>query len=124
MREINYHSPAGQVSFHLHVADGRMGFLRAYILLLFIYNPTMIPPKTELVKCKYICALSAPSSFRAVTAICNFSEFSGEGFLLIYNYQGQSPQEIRYQLGEKIRMNIIIHSLGQTQLKGQCKIWG
>ncbi|MDE7354354.1 MAG: hypothetical protein K2O06_15085 [Acetatifactor sp.] len=29
-------------------------------------------------------------------------------------YQGQSPQEIRYQLGEKIRMNIIIHSLGQT----------
>ena len=30
------------------------------------------------------------------------------------DYQGQSPQEIRYQLGEKIRMNIIIHSLGQT----------
>lgn len=30
------------------------------------------------------------------------------------NYQGQSPQEIRYQLGENIRMNIIIHSLGQT----------
>ena len=30
------------------------------------------------------------------------------------NYQGQSPQEIRYQLGEKIRMNIIIDSLGQT----------
>ena len=29
-------------------------------------------------------------------------------------YQGQSPQETRYQLGEKIRMNIIIHSLGQT----------
>lgn len=29
-------------------------------------------------------------------------------------YQGQSPQEIRYRLGEKIRMNIIIHSLGQT----------
>jgi len=29
-------------------------------------------------------------------------------------YQEQSPQEIRYQLGEKIRMNIIIHSLGQT----------
>lgn len=29
-------------------------------------------------------------------------------------YRGQSPQEIRYQLGEKIRMNIIIHSLGQT----------
>lgn len=28
-------------------------------------------------------------------------------------YQGQSPQEIRYQLGEKIRMNIIIDSLGQ-----------
>ncbi len=33
-------------------------------------------------------------------------------------YQGQSPQEIRYQLGEKIRMNIIIHSLGQTLEKG------
>ncbi len=30
------------------------------------------------------------------------------------NYQGQSPQEIRYQLGEKIRMNIIINSLEQT----------
>lgn len=30
------------------------------------------------------------------------------------DYQGQSPQEIRYQLGEKIRMNLIIHSLGQT----------
>lgn len=30
------------------------------------------------------------------------------------DYQGQSPQEIRYQLGEKIRMNIIIHSLGKT----------
>ena len=30
------------------------------------------------------------------------------------NYQGQSPQETRYQLGEKIRMNIIIDSLGQT----------
>ncbi len=29
------------------------------------------------------------------------------------DYQGQSPQEIRYQLGEKIRMNIIICSLGQ-----------
>lgn len=29
-------------------------------------------------------------------------------------YQGQSPQEIRYELGEKIRMNLIIHSLGQT----------
>ena len=29
-------------------------------------------------------------------------------------YQGQSPQEIRYQLGEKIRMDIIISSLGQT----------
>ena len=30
------------------------------------------------------------------------------------DYQGQSPQEIRYQLGEKIRMNLIIHSLGKT----------
>lgn len=30
------------------------------------------------------------------------------------DYQGQSPQEIRYQLGEKIRMNLIIYSLGQT----------
>ena len=30
------------------------------------------------------------------------------------DYQGQSPQDIRYQLGEKIRMNIIICSLGQT----------
>lgn len=30
------------------------------------------------------------------------------------NYKGQSPQEIRYQLGEKIRMNLIIQSLGQT----------
>ena len=30
------------------------------------------------------------------------------------DYQGQSPQEIRYQLGEKIRINIIIDSLGQT----------
>ena len=29
-------------------------------------------------------------------------------------YQSQSPQKIRYQLGEKIRMNLIIHSLGQT----------
>ena len=30
------------------------------------------------------------------------------------DYQGQSPQETRYQLGEKIRMDIIIHSLGQA----------
>lgn len=30
------------------------------------------------------------------------------------DYQGQSPQEIRYHLGEKIRMDIIIHSLGQA----------
>lgn len=30
------------------------------------------------------------------------------------DYQGQSPQEVRYQLGEKIRMNIIIDSLGQV----------
>ena len=30
------------------------------------------------------------------------------------DYQGQSPQEIRYQPGERLRMNIIIHSLGQT----------
>lgn len=30
------------------------------------------------------------------------------------DYQGESPQEIRYQLGEKIRMNIIIDSLGQA----------
>ena len=29
-------------------------------------------------------------------------------------YQGQSPQEVRYQLGERIRMNIIIDSLGQA----------
>ena len=29
-------------------------------------------------------------------------------------YQGQSPQETRYQLGEKIRMDIIIRSLRQT----------
>ena len=36
--------------------------------------------------------------------------YSGE----FRDYRGQSPQEIRYQLGEKIRMNIIIHSLGQT----------
>lgn len=38
MREIDYHSLAGQVSFHLHVANGRMGFLRAYILL-FLHIP-------------------------------------------------------------------------------------
>lgn len=31
-----------------------------------------------------------------------------------HDLQGQSPQEVRYQLGEKIRMNIIIQSLGQT----------
>lgn len=30
------------------------------------------------------------------------------------DYQRQSPQEIRYQLEEKIRMNIIVRSLGQT----------
>ncbi|MDE6202664.1 MAG: hypothetical protein K2G19_04235 [Lachnospiraceae bacterium] len=30
------------------------------------------------------------------------------------DYQGQSPQEMHYQLGEKIRMNIMNHSLGQT----------
>ena len=30
------------------------------------------------------------------------------------DYQGESPQEIRYLLGEKIRMDIIIHSLGQA----------
>ena len=30
------------------------------------------------------------------------------------DYQGQSPQEVRYQAGEKIRMNIIIHGLGQA----------
>lgn len=30
------------------------------------------------------------------------------------DYQGQSSQEIRYQLGEKIRMNLIIHSLRKT----------
>ena len=29
-------------------------------------------------------------------------------------YKGQSTQEMRYQIGEKIRMNIIIHSLGQV----------
>ena len=29
-------------------------------------------------------------------------------------HQGKSPQEIRYQVGEKIRMNIIIQSLGQA----------
>ena len=36
--------------------------------------------------------------------------YSGE----FEEYKGQSPRETRYQLGEKIRMNIIIHSLGQT----------
>lgn len=30
------------------------------------------------------------------------------------DYQGESPQEIRYKLGEKNRMNIIIDSLGQA----------
>lgn len=30
------------------------------------------------------------------------------------DHQGKSPQETRYQLGEKIRMNIIIDSLGET----------
>lgn len=31
-----------------------------------------------------------------------------------HDYQGQSPQEIRYQLGEKICMNIIIRRLGHV----------
>jgi len=46
-------------------------------------------------------------SYAAVRILPYYSEeFQG--------HRGQSPQEIRYQLGEKIRMNIIIHSLGQT----------
>jgi len=32
----------------------------------------------------------------------------------LQEYQRQSPQELRYRLGEKIRMNIIIHRLKQT----------
>lgn len=46
-------------------------------------------------------------SYAAVRLLPYYSEEFQE-------YRGQSPQEIRYQLGEKIRMNIIIHSLGQT----------
>lgn len=31
-----------------------------------------------------------------------------------HDLQGQRPQKVHYQLGEKIRMSIIIYSLGQT----------
>lgn len=42
-------------------------------------------------------------------AVCVLPYYSRE----FERYQGKSPQEIRYQLGENIRMNIIIYSLGQ-----------
>ena len=46
-------------------------------------------------------------SYAAMRLLPNYSmEFQ--------EYQGQSPQEVRYQLGETIRMNIIIDSLGQS----------
>ena len=61
---------------------------------------------------------------RSVKGIERFSNlicisYAAVRLLLYYSrefqdYQGQSPQEIRYQLGEKIRMNLIIYRLGQT----------
>ena len=46
-------------------------------------------------------------SYAAVKLLPYYSrEFQG--------YQGQSPQEVRCQVGEKIRMNIIVRSLGQA----------
>ena len=61
-------------------------------------------------------------SVKGIERLCNLTCISYAAVQLLpyyYNvefaeYQGQSPQEIRYQLREKIRMNIIIHSLGQT----------
>lgn len=60
--------------------------MRACILLLFSVSMSIIPLKKELVKCKGICALSAPSSLDAVMIICNFVVISGEIFLRIYKF--------------------------------------
>ena len=90
--EIDYHSLAGQVFSICRCLIGRMCFARANILPL-LYSLTMIPPKTGLVKCKYICALSALSSFWMVMIICNFFLVLGENFLRIYTRASRNAPE-------------------------------
>ena len=51
----------------------------------FFVGMSIIPLKKEPVKCKGLCALSAPSSLDTVMIICNFVVVSGENFLRIYN---------------------------------------
>lgn len=61
-------------------------------------------------------------SVKEIERLCNLTCISYAAVRLLpyyYNVEfaecpGQIPQEIRYHLGEKIRMNIIIYSLGQT----------
>ena len=60
-------------------------------------------------------------SVKGIERLCNLTCISYAAVRLLpyysrdfQEYRGQSPQEIRYQLGEKIRMNIIIQSLEQT----------
>ncbi len=52
---------------------------------VFFVGMSIIPLKKEPVKCKGLCALSAPSSLDTVMIICNFVVVSGENFLRIYN---------------------------------------
>lgn len=68
-----------------------MSFARACILLLFSVSLSIIPLKQEPVKCKSLCALSAPSSLDVEMIICNFFVILGENFLRIYTYGVAHP---------------------------------
>ncbi len=50
----------------------------------FSVSLSIIHLKKELVKCRGICALSAPSSLVDVMIICKFFAISGGDFLRIY----------------------------------------
>ena len=58
----------------------------------------MIPLKKELVKCKCICALSAPFSLSGEIIICNFFEILGEDFWRIYKEQTETLTEDKEKL--------------------------
>jgi len=62
---------------------------------------SIIPLKKEPVKCKGLCALSAPSSLDTVMIICNFVVVSGENFLRIYTQDGKESRGFQYKVKQE-----------------------
>ena len=67
----------------------------------FFGGMSIIPLKKEPVKCKGLCALSAPSSLDTVMIICNFVVVSGENFLRIYTQDGKESRGLNRNFPKK-----------------------